>query len=201
MVDQVRLYISAAADLEQERDLLGRSVSELPVQHGWIIHQSPRKNDPLDLDAVTSSDVHLLLIGGDIRAPVGLEWYMARRVGLQPALFLKSGIQRTLAAQDFIRFTGKQAIWEPFLDRADLRLKVLSLLANYIVDRAVYFGLSPSELDTLNSWRAQLKLESLGYADDIIGGAGESGQIYSIERYVPSGGILLEPADGEETAG
>ncbi len=78
MVDQVRLYISAAADLERERDLLGRSVSELPVQLGWLIHQSPRKNDILDLDTVTRADIHLLLIGGDIRAPIGLEWYMTR---------------------------------------------------------------------------------------------------------------------------
>jgi hypothetical protein len=153
------------------------------------------------MDAVTRSDVHLLLIGGDIRAPVGLEWYRARQAGLQPALLLKSGIQRTLAAQEFIRFAGRQAIWEPFLDRAELRFVVLSLLANYIVDRAAYFGLSPSELDTLKSWRTQLKMESSDYGDDIVGGAGESGQIYSIERYVPSSGILLKPPDGEGAAG
>jgi hypothetical protein len=201
MVDQVRLYISAAADLERERDLLGRSVSEVPVQLGWIIHQSPRKNDPLDLDAVTRSDVHLLLMGGDIRAPIGLEWYRARRAGLLPTLLLKRGIHRTLAALNFIRFTGRQANWQPFLDRAELRFNVLSLLADHIVERSAYYGLTPLELDTLKSWRVQLKLESSDSAGDVIGGAGESGQIYSTERYVPSGGILLEPADGEGSAG
>jgi hypothetical protein len=200
MVNQVRLYISAAADLERERDLLGRSVSEIPVQLGWLIHQTPRGNDHLDSDAVVNADIHLLLISGDIRAPVGLEWYRARRAGRYPALFLRNGIQRTRAAEEFIYYVGKQASWEPYNSRAELRLLVLSMLTSHIVDRAVTYGLSPSEMDTLVTWRAQLTLDSPDFPDGVTGGAGDSGQIYSTERYVPSTGILLDPEDKEGSA-
>ncbi|MEZ4766945.1 MAG: hypothetical protein R2844_00770 [Caldilineales bacterium] len=33
----VRLYVSASADLEAERDLIGRLVAGLPVATGWEI--------------------------------------------------------------------------------------------------------------------------------------------------------------------
>lgn len=197
MADRIRLYISAAADLDRERDVLGRSVSEMPVQLGWLIRQSPRKNEMLDLDAVSKADVHLLLIGGDIRAPIGLEWYRARQAGRQPVLFLKSGIKRTPAAQEFIRYVGNQASWEPFENRADLRFKVLLLLVEYIIGQSASYALSPSEVDTLTSWWARMKQEPSDFMDDVVGGAGESGQIYSTERYIPSSGILLDPADNE----
>lgn len=195
MADQIRLYISAAADLNSERDVLGLAVSEIPVELGWLIHQSPRKNDFLDLELVSMSDVHLLLVGGDIRAPIGLEWYRARQTGRRPILFRKREIQRTLAAREFIRFTGNHSKWKTYRDNVELRYKVLTLLAEYILDRAAYFTLSPPEVDALTSWRDQLSLDAPKHGDGLIGGAGESGEIFSTERYIPSGGIVLEPGD------
>ena len=41
MVDIFKLYISAASDLKAERDLLSRSISEIPVTLAWQIHLSP----------------------------------------------------------------------------------------------------------------------------------------------------------------
>ncbi|MDQ4076092.1 MAG: hypothetical protein M3220_07575, partial [Chloroflexota bacterium] len=104
MTEQVRLYISAASDLEGEREILGRAVTEIPVDLGWRIAQSPRRNDPVDEDAVVRADVHVLLLGSDIRAPVGLEWLAARRAGQQPLPFLKRDVRRTPAAMEFIRY-------------------------------------------------------------------------------------------------
>lgn len=198
MADQILLYISAAEDLDKERDILGRSVTELPVELGWLIRQSPRKNELLDEVALSDADVHLLLIGGDIRAPIGLEWLKARWAGRQPVLFLKRDVPRTPAAQDFIRFIGNQSQWEPFSGGAELRFKALSLLSSHIVDRATHYALSQVEVETLLSWRSELNASSPDFIEDMRGGAGESGLIYSTERYMPSDGILIEPAgEGE----
>ena len=102
MVDQILLYISAAGDLIPEREALSQAVVEIPVTLGWRIIQSPYKGEPVNPDAVTAADVHLLLLGSDIRAPIRLEWLYSRRFGRLPVLFLKQDIQRTMAAQNFM---------------------------------------------------------------------------------------------------
>ena len=72
MADRLLLYISAASDLRAEREVLGRAVTEVPVSLAWRVVHSPGGDEPVDVDAVSRADVHLLLLGGDIRAPVGL---------------------------------------------------------------------------------------------------------------------------------
>ena len=99
MVDSIMRYISAADDLQIERDLLGRSVAELPVTLGWQIFLSPIKEKQLNKDAIREADIHILILGGDIRAPIGYEWYLSCQVGRKPITFLKNGIPRTPAAQ------------------------------------------------------------------------------------------------------
>ena len=81
------LYISAATDMEAERDILARTVIDIPADVTWRIEQSPRGNEPIDLSAVTKADTHLMLLGSDIRAPIGLEWIIARQFGRQPLPF------------------------------------------------------------------------------------------------------------------
>jgi hypothetical protein len=98
MADFFNLYISAATDLDYERDLLGRLVTEIPVTLGWHIRQSPSRGESPDLEAVTHVDLHLLLLGSDIRAPFGLEWFVSRRAERRPVLFLMEGTLRTTAA-------------------------------------------------------------------------------------------------------
>ncbi|MDQ4075496.1 MAG: hypothetical protein M3220_04530 [Chloroflexota bacterium] len=197
MTEQVRLYISAASDLEGEREILGRAVTEIPVDLGWRISQSPRRNDPVDEDAVVRADVHVLLLGSDIRAPVGLEWLAARRAGQQPLPFLKRDVRRTPAAMEFIRYIESQASWQPFYNGADLRRKVLVRLADHILDRAVTYRLSPMELESLRAWRSELTASPSAADEETRGGAGESGLILSQERYVPSEGILIQPGKDE----
>jgi hypothetical protein len=197
MTDQILLYISAAADLARERDLLGRSVAEIPVELGWMVQQSPLKNEIINEEAITGADVHFLVMGGDIRAPVGLEWMLARRSGRHPVLLIKSRIHRTAAAQEFIRFTGGAPSWQSFKDGAELRFMVLSHLVKHIVDRAAYYSLTQPEIDRLLSWSKELKSTPDEANAEIPGGAGESGRIYSTERYIPSEGYLLEPDDVE----
>lgn len=201
MSDQVLLYISAAADLEREREILGRAVTELPVTLGWRVVQSPSGDAPVDLEAVARADVHLLLLGGDIRAPIGQEWLAARRAGHWPVLLLKQRVLRTPAAESFVKYIEERASWQAFQDRAGLRLKVLRLLADHILERAGYYALSPVELAQLQAWRAELETLPSTVDGDTRGGAAEGAVILSPERYVPSDGVLIRPSEGNSDRG
>lgn len=196
MANQVLLYISAASDLQRERDVLSRSAAEVPVSLGWRIVQSPVGDVPVDLDAVARADVHLLLLGSDIRAPIGVEWVAARRAGRPTLLFLKQRVLRTPAAQDFVRYIGGVEAWQPFCNATDLKMRVLALLADYILERADYFALLPVELVQLQGWRSGLKGSPLVVQEEPRGGVGEGGVILSPDRYVPSDGVLVRPREG-----
>ena len=163
--------------------------------------QSPRKSDPLDLDAVAEADVHILLLGGDIRAPIGLEWLAAQRAGRRPTLFLKQDIQRTSAALSFVRFVESKATWRPFKDGAALRQSVLEMLADHILERAMIYALTPVEIERLRAWRAELRETTAAVDDESTGGAGDSGLIFSQERFVPSQGVVIRPGNTEEQLG
>jgi len=202
MVDTLLLYISAAPDLQTERDVLGRAVTEIPVTLAWRILQSPLRGEPPDLEAVAQADLHLLVLGGDIRAPIGLEWQVARGAGRLPALFLKQDAPRTPAAHAFARYLGEHFTWQAYKDNLDLRLQALKLIAGHILERTVYYALSPDELERLRDWREALEAGKAAQVDETpggaggAGGAGESSLIFSRERYVPSQGVLIQPGKG-----
>lgn len=193
MVDRILLYISAAADLEIERSVLSRAITEIPVTLGWRIIQSPIRGEAADLESVSKADIHLLLMGSDIRAPVGLEWYFARRVGRSPLPFLKKGILRTPAAQEFIRTVEEQHSWSTFKDPSDLRHQTLLLLGEHIHRHAIHYALKPKELERLEDWLGELRQASIEKVEESKGGTGESSIILSPERYVPSEGVLIQP--------
>src|SRR5512136_2327830 len=153
MADRILLYISAASDLSFEREVLGRAIVEIPTSLGWRIKQTPVAEEPLDLEAVAAADVHVLVLGGDIRAPVGAEWLAARRAGRLPALFLKQGAHHTPAAQIFVRDLERHAAWRPFDDAADLRRQVLGLLTGHILNHAARYRIGPEEFAKLRAWQ------------------------------------------------
>jgi len=192
MADQILLYISAATDLESERDNLTRAVAEIPTDLAWQITLSPRGNEAIHIEALLNADVHLLLLGEDIRAPVGHEWIMARRAGKRPQPFLRGKTQRTSAGQNFIRFVEASTSWEYFRDLLDLRQKVLLLLSGYILQQSISYALSQSEIDRLQSWRRELEDGASLVNAEASGGAGESSLILSKERFIPSEGVLLQ---------
>lgn len=193
MADTVVLYISAAADLAPEREVLGRAVTELPVTLGWRVVQTPLADERLDLAAAAAADVHFLLVGSDIRAPVGLEWIAARRAGRSPVLFLKKDTSRTPAARAFVHELERKASWRLFKDATDLRRQVLVLLADHLLAHADYFVLRPAELEALRAWRDGLETAEQRLPDETRGGAGASAVILSPERFIPSEGVLVRP--------
>ncbi len=180
----VIIYISAAADLMAEREALGQMIAALPVTLPWRIVQSPVKDEPLDLEATRNADLYLLVLGSDIRAPVGLEWRTARRAGRPVVAFLKKGIARTPAGQAFVRET--EVSWQPFTSSADLSRQVQRLLVEYLVRHALHYALTPPELERLAALQS-----SAGEAAAGGEGTGHSAVLLSPERFTPGEGVLV----------
>lgn len=193
MADTVFLYISAASDLNLERDSLSRAVTEIPVPLGWRIVQSPVRGEPVELEAVAQADMYILLLGSDIRAPIGQEWLISRKTKRKTVLYLKGEIYRTMAGLSFQHYVEKQATWRVFKDIADLRQQVLQALTDHLLDQAAYYQLSLADVERLQEWRKGLTA-SVSQQDRITRGeASDSSVILSVERYVPSEGVLLKP--------
>lgn len=74
MPNRILLYISAAPDLALERETLSKAIIELPTSLAWRIKQTPGPDEKLDAQAAARADVHVLIMGSDIRAPVGAVW-------------------------------------------------------------------------------------------------------------------------------
>ena len=195
MVNEILLFISAAADLESERALLSRVVAEIPLDIGWRIVQSPVKGEVVDLKPVLEADLHLLLLGSDIRAPIGLEWITSRRSVHMPTLFLKQGIARTQAAQAFIRHIQEQAEWQNFIDATDLWRLVSRHLIEYLLKRAQIYNLTSAEIDKLEASLSELGEKGKAGSEAERDVTGESSVILTVDRYMPSGGVIIQPPE------
>jgi hypothetical protein len=193
MIDKFRLYISAAPDLRFERDVLARAITEIPTSLGWTITQTPPASREPDLGAVRQAHAHLLMLGSDIQAPVGLEWAMARRADKPVTLLYKSTVIQTQSAQAFMREVLKHGKWRAFEDATDLRRFTLKLLADQLITHAMAYELLPDETDKLKAWRKTLDEKQKVAVNDARAGADATAVILTTERFVPSEGRLLRP--------
>jgi hypothetical protein len=185
----VIIYISAASDLMAEREALARMIAALPVTLAWRVIQTPLGEEKLDLTVLAAVDFHILVMGGDIRAPVGLEVYGMRETGRPSLAFLKRKVVRTSAGDIFVRQTRRD--WRPFNDPLDLSRLVQYLLAEHLLQYAERYALTPVEMEQLEALRAATypagqNPESRGPE------AGHSAVILSRERYLPSEGIIVD---------
>lgn len=184
----VTIYISAASDLMAEREALGRTIAALPVTLAWRIVQTPIGGaESLDLETVRLADLYLLVLGGDIRAPVGLEWHTAHYAGRPILAFLKQGLARTLAGQAFVRHVNTP--WQPFADAAELSRHVERALADHLLRQAIRYVLTPVEIEQLSALHStETKPASIPKSED----AGHSAVILSRERFRPSEGVIVD---------
>jgi hypothetical protein len=188
----VVVYISAASDLMAERDVLARMIATLPVTLGWRVVQTPLEAETLDLPALQAADLHLLVMGTDIRAPVGLEWD-AVRYGRRPSVaFLKQNAARTPAGQVFVH--DASVVWQSFTDAADLSRQVRRLVVEHLLQHATRYALTPTEVDQLEALRTVEKPTDQPAKSE---SAGRSAVILSRERYVPSEGVIVDESEPE----
>jgi hypothetical protein len=187
MRDAILLFLSAAGDVRFERDVVARAVTEIPTSLGWTIRQTPASGRETDLRTVTRADVHVLILGRDIQAPVGLEWQTARRAGRNVRLFMQN-VVRTQAANGFIREVAKYGVWTEFDDAVDLRRHVLVLLGDHLLTHAAEYEIGADERTRLQDWHTTLAPQKI---DDVRAADESGGVILTTERFVPRDGVLL----------
>jgi hypothetical protein len=182
------IYISAASDLMAEREALARMIASLPVTLAWRIMQTPvRDLDSVDLEALGSADLYFLVMASDIRAPVGLEWLIARRTRHPDGVYLKRGVPRTPAGQVFIN--DVRLAWQSFRDAADLCRQVQHVLAEHLIHHSGRYNLSPEEIAGLEGLLTSSTLaEKAGHGTE----AGHTAVVLSRDRFEPSGGVVLD---------
>ena len=138
MPQELILYISAASDLMAERHLISRAIAEIPADLRWHIVQSPLKEGAVDRFAIQQAFSHFLLLGGDIRAPIGHEFAVAKQFGKHPTCLLKTEVNRTAAAVDFQKFVRLDTEWQPFTNASSLRQLVLEHVAQRLLKQYDY---------------------------------------------------------------
>jgi hypothetical protein len=193
VVDTFRLYISAAEDLLGERDLLSRTATEIPVTLGWEIKFSPFGKKTLDEQFVLNANFHILMLGIDIRAPIGFELHLSRKLRRKPVLFLKNGIARTPAAADFHRSLSNYDKWHTFTGLADLRHLALTSIGHFVLEQAEFFSLGSVEYERVTDFLKGLEESNPVEIDNVQGGTGENSVILSRERFSPRDGVLIQP--------
>lgn len=182
----VTVYIAAADDVASERDALARMIAELPVTLAFRVEQSPAEG-PIDQEALTEADLFVLVLGHDIRAPVGLEWRLARRARRPMVVAVKAGVSRTPAGREFVHTLDVP--YATYQTTSDLVRLVRQRLARRLLEEGARLHLRESEQAALQQI-AQEEGDTTNAGGR--GEAAESAVILSRERFRPTDGKIVE---------
>jgi hypothetical protein len=197
---RLRIFTSVAPDLRAEREIIGRAIARLPVSLGWVINYTPSADEALSpaLDAVAAADFYVILLGSDIRAPMGSEFVVARRTGKRILAYVKN-VLHTPAARVFMRDASLN--WKHLPAEEELGPLLQRGLVEQILEGAEAYGISPVDWEGLSALLAELtdqeQLEPEkekhppGYR-----GAGKDAVIVSPGSDVPRDGVLIEKSEG-----
>lgn len=194
---RLRLFVSAAPDLEAEHEAVGQAVAQIPAPSlGWIIGRTPRRGEPqfVAWDYIAAADFFVLLLGRDVRAPVGAELLAAQRADKRVMAYRKD-VLHTPAAEAFARAAGVD--WIEYSEPWGMARMVQISLVEAIVTHGPARGLPSVERDTLRGFLDQLRrgeLEALPSVEE--GGAGGGGVILVPGKDLPPGGVLLSDREG-----
>lgn len=197
MVDTFKLFISAANDLPDERELVGHLVTEIPVTLGWQLNLTPMGKNAENKDLILDADYHLIIFGEDIRAPIGYEWHISRNAGRTPPFFIKTNIPRTIAGGDFLKRISRYPLLNSYASLAEFRKLVLTNIAQHIIKYADLFEIKSLELENVSNFIDELEDVEPNLLDNVTG---EDSIILTRERFMPKNGVLLQSPDEEPSA-
>jgi hypothetical protein len=180
---QVRLFVSGGPDQDPARELVGRALTDLPVNVGWGIKRTP------DVDSVAECHLFLLLLGADISAPVGWELLWARRTE-KPVLAFRAETLRTPAGQVFLQ-DNAGLDWMRYADLPGLRRLVLGTLSRFLLAHGDRYGLALWEIERLHGLLADLDRHTRGETPVGATGAGGGGVILAPGKDQPVGARLI----------
>jgi hypothetical protein len=186
MATRARLFVSGGPDQEPAREMLGRALVEIPVNLGWVIKRTP------DVDSAAESHLHILFLGADIWAPVGLELWWAQRTE-KPILAYDADSRRTPAGQVFYQEHAWLG-WRRFRDLSHLRRLVLVDLSRFLLGHTERYGLTLIEAEMLRGLMAKMDTPESAAIPGKATGAGGGGVILAPGKDEPPGARLV----GEE---
>ncbi len=180
--------------------MIGRAIASLPVSLGWVINYTPSAGERLGpaMDAVAVADFYVILLGRDIRAPMGSEFVVARRTGKRILAYVKD-VLHTPAARVFMRDASLN--WKHFSAEDELGPLLQRGIAEQILEAAEAYRISPADWEGLSALLEELanqehlepekEARPPGYR-----GAGKDAVIVSPERDLPRDGVLIEKSKG-----
>jgi hypothetical protein len=183
MAEKLRLFVSATSDLESSRAIIGRAIADLPVQIGVEIRRTPVSGAAYDdiFELIANVDRAYFLLGRDITAPAGTEWYLGWKLE-RSILPLAAALRRTPAAQEFVRqFPGE---WTRFRSHAELARLVTLDVVRILNNPTNRYGLTVHDLELLKLHSARMMKHSLDMRGEPGGAEG--------------GGVLLDTVHGDE---
>jgi hypothetical protein len=179
MATRARLFVSGGPDQEPAREMLGRALAEIPVNVGWVIKRTP------DVDSAAESHLHVLFLGADIWAPVGLELWWAQRTE-KPILAYNADLRRTPAGQVFYQEHAWLG-WRRFSDLPHLRRLVLADLSRFLLNHSERYGLTLMEAELLRGLMSKLDTPESSAIPGKATGAGGGGVILAPGKDEPPG--------------
>jgi hypothetical protein len=190
MAETLRLFVSATQDLEAERAIIGRAVAQLPVQIGIEIRRTPARGAAYEeiFELISNVDRLYFLIGDDITAPSGAEWFIAWRLERSILPLWRVGVS-TPAAQNFMRLYPDK--WIQF-ETADQLMRLVTLdLVQILHHPTNRYGLSVTELELLNLHARRLRTGGNTPLPE-PGGAEGGGVLLDIGHREPVQGVALD---------
>lgn len=178
MAELFRIFVSATADLETQRGVIGRTLAGLPVQVGAEIRRFPPEGVSYEtlFELISNVDRVYFLLGQDITAPSGSEWDLAWRLD-RPVVAFRTARRLTPAAIEFLRLTTLQTPtgdWRLFHSDAELARLVGLEMIDTLLHFANRYGLSVEEVVQLQRYRRHFQSSagaSSGEADGTEAGA------------------------------
>jgi hypothetical protein len=194
MAETLRIFVSATADLEPERAVIGRTLAELPVQIRAEIQRSPARGIPYEdlFEMVARCDRFYFLLGQDITAPAGAEWQLAWRLERSVLPLRKLG-PLTLAAREFLHLAPVP--WIPFRNHAELAQLIELDLIDLLLHPTNRYGLTTQEMELLALRRQHLQEKQVKSVKE-PGGAGGGGVLLDQGRQEPLAGVPLDETSG-----
>jgi hypothetical protein len=190
MAETLRLFVSATQDLEQERAIIGRAVAQLPVQIGIEIRRTPAQGAAYEdiFELISNVDRVYFLMGEDITAPSGAEWFSAWKLE-RSILPLRKIHKPTPAALDFMRlYPGK---WISFTTSNELARIVTQDLVRILLHATNRYGLTVTEMELLTTHADHFR-QLNGQALPEPGGAEGGGVLLDLGHREPVGGVGLD---------
>lgn len=152
MAETLRLFVSATSDLEAERSVIGTALAQLPARNRVEIRRTAAAGDTYDniFEHIANCDRVFFLLGQDITAPAGQEWYLALELE-RPIIPLRKDVTMTPAGRSFLH--GTHCAWKAFKTAGELERMAGALLVDILLNPRNRYGLTVAERHLLRAHR------------------------------------------------